>query len=500
MPNFPTGQIVTDLGQRAANNKITNPGSRGEFQRYWSKATPTTQQPSVQEATDYSGQILAEAGQKIGNTVQDASAKWIEAQGTMQYETAKLNAETGFMDLLDQAENNEVDSNAFDKYQKQLSGITKSSLSGITSTPHKNRASLSVGFLETQAARKLNLIFKKKQIEYHRGEVIPKAVELFAKQKSMTPYGSPAWNKINSDFIESVNGWTSSGLISAEGRNTLIDEANNLQVMHEIAADDATETKASRVLSELQKKKGGRYDSLDPVQRGELIKKSLTQINQNKKFLVDQTVDNRLAVLKDFADGKIDWKNSGPLINQLTVQDPALGEAIKRGTDQLFIAAPDDEAFAEATQAVFSASSKQEISTYLMNVLNQNANKEISRDRLAILINAATERAQDLQTEASDPPATLSRKQIEVGAGVKSLLNSNPLFSTANMLVNYFKGINSGASPRVAHDEAVISEMNRTNPLSVKYKEGDIVTNPNGVSGEVVGFNENGSPIIRRRK
>ena len=67
------------------------------------------------------------------------------------------------------------------------------------------------------------------------------------------------------------------------------------------------------------------------------------------------------------------------------------------------------------------------------------------------------------------------------------------------MIINYFRGLFSGKSPQEAHTNAVNGEIKRVNPLNTQYKIGDTITNPAGISGEVVGFNENGSPIIRRK-
>ena len=88
----------------------------------------------------------------------------------------------------------------------------------------------------------------------------------------------------------------------------------------------------------------------------------------------------------------------------------------------------------------------------------------------------------------------------EIDSIVKSFtLSANPVLSTPNLIINFFKNLASGKSPKDAHDESMKNEINRTNPLSMKYKIGDTITNSRGQSAEVIGFNENGSPILKRK-
>lgn len=501
MPQFPN----TDQGAASVNNRITNPASGGSFRRYESQANLTTQQPSAFAPESTAGQIAENNANSLAAATQTAF-KFEDAYAKIQAANKKVNAESGFLDTLSRAQNDNSAQSPEEieklkaQYSQEIEKTKKDSLSGSFFQGTEKQTQLEINLAAKKATIQLDNAFKNKQIDYTRGVLIPQAIDNYAKSKFMLTSGSAQWNRINADLTNSADGWVKTGIISQEERHKFIQEVNKKQIMYEIASDPATDVKSSWTLNELKKGETGRYDSVDPIERNDLMKKALIKINENKKFAVEQTVDNRLNVLKEFADGKIDWQNSDALINHLTISDPKLGEAIRSATDKTFMPKADDEAFAEATQKVFSASSREEISNYLMHTLNQNANKEISKDRLAVLINAATERAKGLQTETGDHPATLSPKQIKIDSAIKSLLNANPLFSSADMVVNFFKQMNDGASSKDAHDSALKAEINRTNPLSVKYKVGDVVTNPQGLSGEIVSFNESGSPIIKRKK
>lgn len=475
-----------------------------EFPRYLSKGRATTDQPSHFAAENTEGQVTEKVAQ-IGQVAQDISAKLLDAQIKMKTAEKKVKAESGFMDTLEQAEldNTAQSVDDFDKLRKKYNDqIEKfrlentSTSSGISG----KKAALDIGLSAKIASHRVNGIINKKKIDFTRGVTIPAAIENYAKSKAFLTPGSGEWNKINNDLIESFDDWVQGGIITQQERHLWVQETNKRQIQYEIAGDGATSVDESWTLQELKKGEEGRYNSIDPIMREELINKALQHINQNKKFEIEQTVDNRLSVLKNFADGKIDWQNSDALIRNLTIEDPELGEAIKSATNTLFMPAEDDEAFAEATAQVFSASSREEIGTYLMRVLNANANREISRDRLAILINAGIERSKELKTQTSDGPATRSPRQVEIDSAVQSMLNGSSLFSVPNMVANFFNELSQGAAPKSAYANSVNAEKTRVNPLYTKYEVGDLVTNPQGVSGEVTGFNENGSPIIKRKK
>jgi hypothetical protein len=154
-----------------------------------------------------------------------------------------------------------------------------------------------------------------------------------------------------------------------------------------------------------------------------------------------------------------------------------------------------NEAYADLVKNVFSAGSKEEVSNFLVEALHASANKEISRDRLAIIVSAAQERAKSLPVGINDEPSTLSPQQNEIDAGVKSIID-NPFknFNPGNMIDNFFKALGMGKTPQEAHSEAVKSEVNRTNPLSVKHKVDDVITLPNGKLFQITGFTDTGSP------
>ena len=82
---------------------------------------------------------------------------------------------------------------------------------------------------------------------------------------------------------------------------------------------------------------------------------------------------------------------------------------------------------------------------------------------------------------------------------MKSIINDPNHKDKAGILDNFFKFLNGGQSPQDAHTNAVNTNVIKDNPLPIKHKLGDIITNSRNEQGQVVGFNDNGTPIIRKK-
>lgn len=453
----------------------------GGFQRYESNANLTTEQPNAMATKSTAGDVAETVANTEGKTA-DAAFKITKLYQESQKSTAELNQRTQAEDLLTNAAN-DPNYNNLDEYIQKSKKIKDDSLQSLKDPEAVAKAN----YYEAVTNHQLKGIFQKKVLAHEQANLLG-LLDIDSKNGDIQ------------SIKTRISNAQQNGFINEKDAEKLQKQTLENSVANDVANDPSTDVASSHVLAELKKGDSGAYSFLDSKSRSQMVNKSLEQINQNRKFHLDQTIDNRLGILKDFADGKITPQNSQQLINQLTVSDPKLGEAIKAATNSLFTPQDDDEAFSEATQQIFSASNREDIGNYIMNVLSTNANRDISRDRLAILVNAGIERAKGLKSQAVDGTPTQSPAQVGIDSAVKSLVSSNPALSAPNMLINFFRELQNGSSPKEAHDTAIKTEITRTNPLYTKYKIGDVITNSNNVSGEVIGFNDNGSPIIKRKK
>lgn len=227
-----------------------------------------------------------------------------------------------------------------------------------------------------------------------------------------------------------------------------------------------------------------------------------TRIDRELKYQdTVSNMKNRFSLINQISSGQLDIANSPDLIRQTALKDSELASAMQKVADSKGVFSFEDvkdESFENLTKKVFDASSQEEISKYLVQALNQSANGQISEDKLAILVNAATQRAGSLKGLTKDPKTPDNPKQNSIDAGLKAIVtNPTSYFSLPNLIWNYLQGIKAGKPPEQAHSEAVKSEVNRTNPQSVKYK-GDgtdpDITLPNGQLFHITGITANGSP------
>jgi hypothetical protein len=446
----------------------------------------------VGQATANVGQMIAQVGQKIKKVRQEEEIgrQTIEATNginQIEWDAAKDTETTGFDE----------------RYEGKLTDL---------------RNSVMAKFKDKEAAQEFsrrfdldlsNSRFKIKQFGYKN--LIDQRLATMGEQ--LVQYKESYLNETNpqlkQQYLDKV------ATLFTTARDDGIITKTDAQKNYEKARQDLETARVSHdmlkdpefVLDELNKGDAGIYKNVSQEERDKLIPTAERRITildsaQKKQETVNQVV-TRGNYINDIVHNKFDLTTSSDLIRQIGIKDPKLGEALQKVTDNqgLLDIKEDDEAFSKLAKSVFSASSQEEISDFVLNSL-VNKGDEISKEKLAILIDTANEYAKSLRVTKDSPAITPDPKHSAIASGVKSILDTANKFNRFNpgyLLGNFLKGIMSGKSAQEAHTEAVQSEVNRTNPLNTKYKLGDIITNSKGEMAEVTGFNENGSPIVKRK-
>jgi hypothetical protein len=117
--------------------------------------------------------------------------------------------------------------------------------------------------------------------------------------------------------------------------------------------------------------------------------------------LEENKVTDRFNILGDIYEGKMDWKNSFETINKIGAKDPELAEAMTKNLEKEYKPEEDlngevkNKAFLDLAQNIFKSKDSKTISDFLVNTLSDN--KNISRDRLGILVYAAKQRAEEVK-------------------------------------------------------------------------------------------------------
>jgi len=113
-----------------------------------------------------------------------------------------------------------------------------------------------------------------------------------------------------------------------------------------------------------------------------------------KRQIESEKVQNRFDILTNVYEGKFNWQDTFETINKIGSTDQELAEAL---TNNLERYEPEEDAsgeiknkaFMTLAENIFNSKDPKTISDFLVNTLSDN--KNISRDRLAILVYAAKE-------------------------------------------------------------------------------------------------------------
>ncbi len=135
-----------------------------DFPRHQSQATPTTQQPSVQAPTDNTGEVVAQAGQKIGETVQSNTLKWSNAVDTIQKTTSQANFKSGMLDIQQRAANDPNYNNS-DQYVKEIEKLRTDSLKGFSSKTAETEMAIDLDYESKAGQVAIDNLYKKKFID-----------------------------------------------------------------------------------------------------------------------------------------------------------------------------------------------------------------------------------------------------------------------------------------------------------------------------------------------
>lgn len=182
---------------------------------------------------------------------------------------------------------------------------------------------------------------------------------------------------------------------------------------------------------------------------------------QNEVTAKTQTVNQRMNTMQLALQGKLDMNNPNTT-SEISAQDPELGTALSNyNLNKNSNIKDEDESFADATEKVFSAGSKEQVSKYMTNVLKES---KISQDRLNILFGAALDRGKNLadldgQSKSSSP----MQNMVDGGMKAISKWNKEHGWNEAQPLLDYMTGVKS-KSVSEAYNDAVTNSIVRNNP------------------------------------
>lgn len=140
-----------------------------DFPRYQSKGQITTQQPSVQAPTDNTGEVVAQAGEKIGSAIQTNTLKWSNAVDTIQKTTSQANYKIGLLDAQKRYEEllltkPEADINDYNNAVKEVEKLKSNNLKGFASKTAETEMAINFAYEERAAKAQFENLYKKKMV------------------------------------------------------------------------------------------------------------------------------------------------------------------------------------------------------------------------------------------------------------------------------------------------------------------------------------------------
>jgi hypothetical protein len=161
--------------------------------------------------------------------------------------------------------------------------------------------------------------------------------------------------------------------------------------------------------------------------KDEIIKGYDDMQSQAGKIMLENKIAARFDYIGQIANGTLPWENSTELIRDVATKDPELAEAMKKVFESKggYLAEElGNEGFQSLANDIFKAKDTESISKFLIRALKEN--KNISRDRLAILVDAAKERAKELPLSVKNQKTTTPKRSFWDSAW-DAIMLSNPL-------------------------------------------------------------------------
>lgn len=181
---------------------------------------------------------------------------------------------------------------------------------------------------------------------------------------------------------------------------------------------------------------------------------------QNQIAVKTQMVNQRMNTMQLALQHKLDLNNPNTA-SEISANDPELGTALSNyNLNKNSNIKDEDTSYADATEKIFSAGSKEQVSKYMTNVLKES---KISQDRLNILFGAAMDRGKNLadldgQSKASNP------LQNMIDGGVKALLNwGKEQGHDAQTYTDFLGGVKSKPVDQ-SYNDAITNAIIRKNP------------------------------------
>jgi hypothetical protein len=374
----------------------------------------------------------ASVNNELINAASDITQKWNNAVDTIQATSAVTKFNTAVLDIKTRAEN-DPDINSYPKYKKELDNARKESLKGFQNKMVEEKVGFSLLNDANVADASIGNTFRTRQIQFGQAELL-KGVDALT-QRNVNAINAADAQKSEQDLSDMIAANVKAGVINADdGYKLLTKTKAELPVLRANKAINDNPVAAQKLLEE------NAFGIEDASKRRELINLAKSFQKMDDYEMTKAKFQNRIDVVAKIANGEINFQNSQGVIMGLSETDNELAESMKtifnkRG--KYVTEDPNNQGFQDLMYDVFKQKDSEGLGKVLVNILGSE--KQISRDRLSVLVEAARMRSEYLNTKSGKGGA----QPNFLDSAVSFIKESGSSFSVGNIFMSMMKRITS---------------------------------------------------------
>ena len=431
-----------------------------------------------------------DAVNNLNKTVTDIEQKWSDRNDTMQEIKRKNSAEV-LLSQQEQAAQNDPNANNLESHLKAVQQI-KNNLPKVDNQQVAEQTDLDIDHSSLITQLKIQSIFRDKQML---------ATKESQQQANIVAAKNIANAKSNAEATQDFDGNMSQiRTLHAKG---IYNDAEAFSAEKEFKTEIVKARIDNNKSTSPEDYKGiDEGMGLDIKETSEMQKMVAAHIKQVEDQNILDTAKNRVSVIKSIATKQIGFqtneqiknlaKGDSKLQNSLQLVMDAKAEGHEYQPKEI-----NNQETSDAISKVMQAKNVDELSDYLVDAFKD---KNMTEDRMAILVNAAEKRAESLPSRGVKD---ISPTEASINGGYDAVDRWNKQYGNHDpqVLLDYGKSIMEGKSPQEAYKIATDSKKVKNNPSMIKYTVGQKVQNEKtGVSGEITGFNDDGAPLVKWKK
>lgn len=451
-----------------------------EFPRYESKNKLTTQAPAPQLNDPHASGKIAEAQAQVGGALESMAFQWSDSLNTIQKMEATEKFKTGALDIVQRA-SEDPDYKNLSKYQKEVNDLKNESLKTFSFPGGKMQAEPDFN-LETKSLEiQLNNIYKKKAIDVGQtstlqlldSEIQNLSPGFEGRIKSILANATAAQLFDNKGAYELEKQYISKGRYNAFLNDLNTDPniagQNLSNNAYQLDAAQLAKAKKAYTLGTKKFEQMRKQSQLDLVNNfGEQLAKGELTPDEIQNAVISGSIDAEMGASFELAMAAPErWTEF------VGTKKDKLEPSLRAGN------------FIKPLEALAGSNDVDSKMKIIKSALQNRVDGKLDASDLNFILRVASGKSKD----PSNP----------IWGHLKSAIASLPPLRDSGFIVEKFKSRwDMEQDPRPVMQQAAIDQFKEDHPETAAYQKGDVIKRKSG-SYEVIGHNEDGSPVLRKK-